>query len=120
MPCTGQALDAGVPDAGAGAGPVEPRLPPVEIQRIIRAHFDTMRACYEDGLRRTAKLRGSVRTRFVIGTEGRVSSTKLDCTTMPDDVAVQCVVDAFAPLQFPRPQGGDVTVLYPIQFNPAP
>jgi hypothetical protein len=37
---------------------------------------------------------------------------------MPDDIAVDCVVGEFGKLQFPAPEGGMVTVVYPIMFNP--
>jgi hypothetical protein len=32
---------------------------------------------------------------------------------------VRCVRDNFLPLVFPKPQGGIVTVVYPIMFSPA-
>jgi hypothetical protein len=112
-----------VHDAGADAG-VGPRLPAEDIQKIVRAHFDTFRACYEQGLARQETLSGRVKTRFVIGLDGTVKSVTLDCTTMPDDVAVECIEKGFAGLRFPEPTGGGpdaggITVVYPLQFNAA-
>jgi hypothetical protein len=39
---------------------------------------------------------------------------------LPDDEAVTCVVEAFRSLHFPPPDGGLVTVVYPITFEPHP
>jgi hypothetical protein len=37
---------------------------------------------------------------------------------LPDQSVVQCVVRGFGNLSFPQPEGGMVTVVYPIIFNP--
>lgn len=36
----------------------------------------------------------------------------------PDPAVTDCVLDAFEGLTFPKPQGGIVTVTYPITFAP--
>jgi hypothetical protein len=114
------------PDAPPPAIPASPsvpaaargRLPPVVIQRIVRAHVDVFRKCYEDGLRRDPNMRGKVVTRFVIGLDGSVTNRMNDHSSMPDGAVVSCVVRAFGDLHFPPPDGGIVTVTYPIQFSP--
>jgi hypothetical protein len=37
---------------------------------------------------------------------------------MPDQAVVGCVVRGFGNLSFPQPEGGIVTVVYPLIFNP--
>jgi hypothetical protein len=37
---------------------------------------------------------------------------------MPDPEVTRCVLAAFAPLRFPQPENGIVTVVYPIHFSP--
>ena len=37
---------------------------------------------------------------------------------LPDQGVVSCVVRGFGNLSFPQPEGGIVTVVYPIIFNP--
>jgi hypothetical protein len=37
---------------------------------------------------------------------------------MPDGGVVSCTVRAFYGLSFPQPEGGIVTVVYPIMFSP--
>lgn len=95
------------------------RLPPEQIQRIVRGNFAALRACYELGLKRDPALRGRVNVRFVIGREGRVSQVSDSGSEMPDREVLRCVLEGFEGLEFPRPEGGIVTVVYPILFSPA-
>lgn len=39
-------------------------------------------------------------------------------TTLPDPEAIACLVDRYRPIVFPPPEGGIVTVVYPIIFSP--
>jgi hypothetical protein len=94
--------------------------PPDVIQKLVRSHFGILQRCYEEGLRRNRNLAGKVITRFVIGLDGAVTTTALQCTSMPDDLAVDCVVNEFGMLKFPAPEAGIVTVIYPIMFSPTP
>jgi hypothetical protein len=111
--------DLGVPvGRKVGAG-VNGRLPPEEIQRVVRASFGTTRRCYENGMLRNSKLSGMITTKFVIGEDGAVKLVAVASTSLPDAEVVRCVVEAFGHLVFPHPAGGMVTVVYPIMFNPA-
>ncbi len=95
------------------------RLPPETIQRIVRQNFGRFRACYEAGLTRNPSLAGTVRARFVIGRDGAVSNVGDGGSSMPDPAVTSCVIRAFYGLSFPQPEGGIVTVVYPIAFSPA-
>jgi hypothetical protein len=103
---------------GADGQPVNGRLAPVLIQKEVRAHYGTMRTCYEDGLRANLDLKGRVVAKFVIDRNGAVAMVADGGSTMPDPQVIECVLRAFAALKFPQPEGGMVTVVYPIQFNP--
>lgn len=100
-----------------GPGPAG-RLPPAVIQKVVRTNFGAFRACYEAGLARNPKLAGRVNIRFVIGLDGKVASVGNAGSTLPDVEATHCVVQSFAGLRFPMPDGGIVTVVYPISFAP--
>lgn len=102
------------PDVEQGNG----RLPPEDIQRTIRARYPQFRSCYEQGLGRDPNLIGRVTMRFVIGRDGNITSIQPVCTSMPDREVVRCVTEAYKPLTFLQPQGGIVTVIYPIMFSP--
>src|SRR5262249_54034629 len=94
------------------------RLPPESIQRSVRLNFGRFRACYEEGLRRNPNLAGRVVVRFVIGRDGSVSNVADGGSDLPDRQVVSCVLRAFYGLSFPQPEGGVVTVTYPIVFSP--
>lgn len=107
------------PQIRGSATSVSGRLPPEVIQRIVRQNFGRFRLCYESGLRKNPELRGRVVVRFVIGREGSLTSAGNGGSDLPDSEVIACVVRAFSGLAFPQPEGGIVTVTYPIQFSPA-
>ena len=106
------------PQVRMGATTVSGRLPPEVIQRIVRQNFGRFRLCYENGLRNNPNLQGRVGVRFVIGRDGAVSNVGNGGSDLPDGGVVSCVVRAFYGLSFPQPEGGIVTVVYPIMFSP--
>ena len=105
------------PRVRMGATTVNGRLPPEVIQRIVRQSFGRFRLCYENGLETNPKLQGRVSAKFVIGRDGNVSNVQ-GSGDLPDSGVVQCVLRAFYGLSFPQPEGGIVTVSYPILFTP--
>ncbi len=118
----------GVGDGGAhvhvarlrqGVTTVNGRLPPEVVQRIVRQNFGRLKLCYTEGLRKKADLAGTVSTQFVIDRSGAVSKVSRDAATnLPDADVVACVVRGFSNLSFPQPEGGTVTVTYPLIFEP--
>jgi hypothetical protein len=126
---TGQGFGAGhgrlggshqtkAPKVRMGATTVSGRLPPEVIQRIVRQNFGRFRMCYEQGLGRNPNLEGRVSARFVIGRDGAVSNVSNGGSDLPDSGVVSCVLSAFYGLSFPQPEGGIVTVVYPIMLAP--
>ena len=94
-------------------------LPPEVIRKVVRDNYGAFRACYEQGLKQDASLAGSVVVSFVIEEDGRVSNAALnDSTTLTDRAVIDCVLQHYAALQFPKPEGGFVNVVYPIRFMP--
>jgi len=105
------------PRVRMGATSVSGRLPPEVVQRIVRQNFGRFRLCYEKGLERNPNLQGRVTVRFVIARDGRVSNVG-GGGDIPDGEMVACVTRSFYGLSFPQPEGGIVTVSYPIVFTP--
>jgi hypothetical protein len=97
---------------------VSGRLPREVIQRIVRQNYGRFRLCYENGLRNNPSLQGRVAVRFVIGRDGAVSNVSNGDSDLPDAAVVKCVLQAYYGLSFPEPDGGIVTVAYPIMFSP--
>jgi Ca-activated chloride channel family protein len=126
---TGQGFGAGhgrlggahkvvAPKVRMGAVTISGRLPPEVVQRIVRQNFGRFRVCYEAGLGRNPNLEGKVSSRFIIGHDGGVASVTNGGSDLPDAGVVTCVLGAFKGLSFPQPEGGVVTVVYPILFAP--
>jgi hypothetical protein len=107
----------GAPTMRGGQTIVSGRLPPEVIQRTVRQNYGRFRMCYEQGLVKNPNLEGRVATRFVIGRSGTVQNAQNGGSDLPDSGVVACVVSAFYGLSFPEPQGGIVTVTYPIAFS---
>lgn len=114
----GGAHKAKAPSLRQGATQVNGRLPPEVIQRIVRQNFGRFRLCYENGLRNNPSLSGRVAVKFVIDRSGAVSTAQDGGSELPDQGVISCVVRGFGNLSFPQPEGGIVTVVYPIIFNP--
>jgi hypothetical protein len=119
---TGRLQQAHVPK-GPGTlriGPttISGRLPPEVIQRVVRQNFGRFRLCYERGLAQNPNLQGRVSVRFVIDRNGAVSNATNGGSDLPSVDVVGCVVRSYYGLSFPQPEGGIVTVVYPIMFSP--
>jgi hypothetical protein len=102
----------------AGTTSVAGRLPPEVIQRLVRQQLGRMKACYQAGLARNPNLHGRISVRFVIGQDGSVTSASNQGSDLPDGAVVACVVGTFTKMAFPQPEGGIVTVVYPLSFSP--
>jgi hypothetical protein len=93
------------------------RLPPETVRRVVQQNSGRFRACYEKKLLTNPALSGRVTTKFVIGRDGSVVASESSGSDLPDDDVVACVVRAFGSLSFPQPEGGIVTVVYPLVFS---
>lgn len=105
---------------GRGEATTSGRLPKEVIGRIVRNNLGRVRFCYEQALLREPNREGKVTVLFVIGTEGAVTSTKIDSSDVDDPELERCVTDVFDKMAFPKPEGGIVTVRYPLVFTPSP
>jgi hypothetical protein len=85
----------------------------------VRQHFGLFRACYELGLTKNASLSGRIAVRFVIQEDGTVKDPSEDAgSTLADREVSSCLLREFGKLSFPKPDGGIVTVVYPLVFSP--
>src|SRR5262249_13836295 len=107
-----------LPRVRVGATLISGRLAPDVIQAAVKTREGLVRLCYASVLRNNPALDGGVDTRFVIGNDGETSHIANGGSDLPDNATLTCVLDTFRGLTFPRPEGGIVTVSYPIMLTP--
>ncbi|MEM9460119.1 MAG: AgmX/PglI C-terminal domain-containing protein [Myxococcota bacterium] len=89
------------------------------VRRIVRAHINEIRYCYNQGLVRDPRLAGRVTIQFTIGTSGKVPIAVATQSTLSDRNVADCMAKAVRRWKFPRPRdGAQVTVTYPFVLSP--
>ncbi|MEM7154143.1 MAG: AgmX/PglI C-terminal domain-containing protein [Myxococcota bacterium] len=112
-----------VPRVKQAKAQVEGELFPDIVRRIVRAHINEIRYCYNQGLQQHPTLEGRVVVQFVIGPDGYVESATSFETVPADDSAMtavgQCSAERVAQWRFPKPADkGKVVVTYPFELSP--
>lgn len=102
----------------ATSDPNAPALDPAQIRDVIRARPNEVQACYDRALARDANRRGRVLVAFVIGTDGHVTRSEVQESTLGDVDAERCIAGVVAGLVFPRPSRGVVEARYPFELRP--
>ena len=89
------------------------------IRRIVRAHINEVRHCYNQGLVKDPNLKGRVAVQFTIGPTGKVPVAVVAQSSLKDKNVANCVAKAVKRWKFPKPQGGgNVVVTYPFVLEP--
>lgn len=89
------------------------------MRRIVRAHLDEVRSCYDEGLLRDPKLEGRIEVRFEVLSSGAVATSRVIDNTVADPQVGVCVTAAVRRWKFPRPSDGErVVITYPFMFSP--
>jgi hypothetical protein len=126
VPRRALALVVALACSAGGTARADPDPPTTEshktvLQEIMLGQSARFRACYDDGRRHNLQLHGRVVTRFVVAPNGSVSETADRGSDLPDPVVVACIQAAIKELRFPEHDGGELAVVYPIDFEaPAP
>ncbi|MBL9101068.1 MAG: AgmX/PglI C-terminal domain-containing protein [Myxococcales bacterium] len=118
--------------AGAGFGGRGTRVPTVRqakaevqgaldkdiIRRVVRAHINEVRHCYNQALARDPNAKGRVSIQWMIGSRGEVMAAKVWESTMKDAAVPACISKAVLRWTFPKPTGSSVVVTYPFILEP--
>jgi hypothetical protein len=87
------------------------------IRRIVRAHMNEVKFCYEKELATKTGLGGRVSLQFIISGNGQVISSFVQSTTMNNIRVESCVAGAVKRWSFPKPDGGGIAIVsYPFNF----
>jgi hypothetical protein len=107
-----------VPNPRVGKGKVDGDIDKDLIRRIVRAHLNEVRSCYNAGLTRNPGLQGRVTIQFSIVGSGKVSSSVVADNTTKDSSVANCIAKAVKRWKFPRVgRGGTALVSYPFMLN---
>jgi Ca-activated chloride channel family protein len=89
------------------------------IRRIIRAHTNEVRHCYNVALTKDPSVKGRVAIEFTIGADGKIEKAIVHDNTTGDATLGSCIAKCVELWTFPKPQGGGtVTVTYPFLLSP--
>ena len=103
-----------VPNPRVGKGTVNGDIDKDMIRRIVRAHLNEVRSCYNTGLTRNPNLEGRVSVQFSIIGTGKVASSVVQENTTKDSAVADCIAKAVKRWTFPRVgKGGTALVTYP-------
>jgi TonB family protein len=92
-----------------------------EIQAVLVANRDQVRACYDAALKNNPGIHGDVVVAFVINPDGSVKSAEVNWSESEIHVPEldSCAVDVVRSLKFPPSSRGlESKVNYPFNFNP--
>jgi hypothetical protein len=88
------------------------------IRRVVRAHINEVRFCYERELQQDASLDGRVMIGFVISERGDVMSAVAESSSLSRAEVGACIAQAVRRWQFPSIKQHSVTeVHYPFQLH---
>jgi hypothetical protein len=113
-------LAASEPPAEQTRAEVVGALPKDMIRRIVKAHVNEVRYCYNEGLTKDPELAGRVVVQFVVGPEGGPpTKSAVESTDLEDGEVAECIASAVGRWQFPRPGNDEhVLITYPFDLDP--
>lgn len=92
------------------------------IRRIVRAHINEVRYCYNEGLSADPALSGRVAIQFTIGSAGKVVEAVVASSTLDEDDddegVATCIGTAVQRWKFPKFEGEAAVVTYPFVLSP--
>ncbi len=103
-------IAAGNVDEGGG-------LTKEQVARVVRAHQNAIKFCYEKELQRKPTLGGKIEVYWVIIPDGSVEKSKIAVTTMEDGAVEGCIARQVKQWVFPKSDGRTVVQSYPFLFK---
>ena len=97
---------------------VEGGLTREQVEEVIARNMGQIRYCYEKNLQSEPGLKGRVAVNFVIGASGRVSTARVQHSSVDSSKLEGCMIARLKDFRFPQPVGGvNVQVQYPFSFQ---
>lgn len=116
--------------SGTAFGPKKDRVPKIDsgtvestgidrdmVRRIVRAHINEVRSCYNAGLSKNPNLAGRVLIKFTIMPTGKVATSIVEENTTKDTAVGDCIAKAVKRWGFPKVSKGTAIVTYPFRLS---
>jgi hypothetical protein len=87
------------------------------VRRIVRAHINEVRFCYNQGLARNPNLAGRLELEFEILDDGKVGTAAVRASTLADQQVGTCAATMVRRWTFPKPEKL-TKVIYPFELAP--
>lgn len=108
-----------VPTVRASTAAVTGSLDKDIIRRIVRAHINEVRYCYNQGLVKDPTLSGKVSISFTVAGNGSIAASTVADDSLSDEAVGKCIAKAVKRWKFPKPTGGGVVLVkYPFVLEP--
>ncbi len=87
------------------------------VAKVVNAHLQEVRACYERALLKDPGLAGKVVLEWSISTSGAVTMARTRSSSLSNGGVERCILSSLKTWKFPSARGGQVLVSYPFLFN---
>lgn len=88
-----------------------------QVARVVRAHSNAIKFCYEKELQRKPTLAGKIEVYWTIQPDGSVDKSKIASSSMEDAAVEGCVARQVKQWVFPKSDGRTVVQSYPFLFK---
>jgi len=82
-----------------------------KVSRLFRRKQKAIRYCYEKRLKINSGISGKIRLQITVGPMGNVTAVKVLLNTTHDSSLAACIIAKIKGWRFPRPQGGQVSII---------
>ncbi|MBC7386863.1 MAG: AgmX/PglI C-terminal domain-containing protein [Cryobacterium sp.] len=101
-----------------GASDVDEGLTREQVARVVNAHMNEIRYCYDSAKLRASDLSGTVKMKFSIGAPGDVQTASVGSSTVGNRDLHDCLAGRIKNWRFPKPKGGvTVATTFPFMFK---
>ena len=104
-------------DMEAASAKVSGFLSREQINRVVQANRAAIKYCFESALQHEPRLSGKLEAAWRIDRSGAVSTVRVAKSTLNSPKVEGCVLRQIKRWQFPKPDGGEVDVVYPFIFR---
>jgi TonB family protein len=89
------------------------------LKAVVKKNHPQIMACYEPESKLDPKLQGEVIVYFLLTETGAPKKVAIKKSALKNKNVETCLVKVFSGLTFPKAEGGNIDINYPLEFAPA-